>query len=91
MTKLNKEEQKIFKSVEKGKWESVENLDREIKKTRAIARATIIKDRRMNIRIAQKDLKDLKVKAMEEGVPYQTLVSSIIHKYLAGRLIEGSK
>ena len=42
----------------------------------------------MNIRIAQKDLNALKIKALEEGVPYQTLVSSIIHKYLSGKLIE---
>jgi len=42
----------------------------------------------MNVRIAKKDLDALKVKALEEGIPYQTLVSSIIHKFLSGRLIE---
>ena len=88
MVRLVKEEQRIFESVEKGEWGSVENLEKEIKKAKEYARATIIKNRRMNIRIAQKDLKDLKVKAMEEGMPYQSLVSSIIHKYLSGRLVE---
>ena len=53
-----------------------------------IARATFIKSERMNIRISPKDLNGLKVKALEEGMPYQTPVSSIIHKYLSGRLIE---
>ena len=47
----------------------------------------MIKSERMNIRISPRDLNGLKIKAMEEGVPYQTLVSSIIHKYLSGRLI----
>ena len=46
--------------------------------------------RRINIRISEKDLTDLKIKAREEGLPYQTLVSSVLHKYLNGRLVERS-
>jgi predicted DNA binding CopG/RHH family protein len=53
-----------------------------------LPRATITKDRRMNIRMAKKDIDALKVKAIEEGIPYQTLVSSVIHKFLSGRLVE---
>jgi predicted DNA binding CopG/RHH family protein len=86
--KLTKEEKELTKSLEKGEWRTIPNLKEEIKRSKAYARATIIKDWRMNIRIAKKDLDSLKVKAIEEGVPYQTLVSSIIHKFLSGRLVE---
>jgi predicted DNA binding CopG/RHH family protein len=57
------------------------------KKARQAARATLIKSERMNIRMSPKDLNGLKIKAIEEGIPYQTLVSSIIHKYLSGKLV----
>jgi len=86
--KLNDAEKELIDSIEKGEWRSVANLQKEIDKSKEIAKATMIKDQRMNIRIAKRDLDALKVKALEEGMPYQTLVSSIIHKYLSGRLIE---
>jgi predicted DNA binding CopG/RHH family protein len=86
--KLTKEEKELLESVEKGEWKSLPNLKGEIKKSKMYAKATIAKDQRMNIRIAKKDLNALKVKAVEEGLPYQTLVSSILHKYLSGRLVE---
>ena len=88
MTTLNKEEQALSVSIEKGEWKSVADLEEEIKKSKEYAKATFIKNQRMNIRIAERDLKALKVRALEEGIPYQTLVSSIIHKYLSGVLIE---
>jgi predicted DNA binding CopG/RHH family protein len=88
MVKLDKEERDLFRSVEKGEWRSVRNLEAEIKAARSIADATVAKTQRMNIRISERDLIALRVQAMKEGMPYQTLVSSIIHKYLAGRLVE---
>ena len=88
MVTFDKEEKELFESVEKGEWKSVENLKEEIQAAKEYARRTYIKDQRMNIRISTKDLDALKVKALEEGMPYQTLVSSIIHKYLSGQLIE---
>ncbi|MFC1813888.1 antitoxin [Thermodesulfobacteriota bacterium] len=88
MKPFDKEEQELMKSIENDEWVSVNNLDEEIQKAKEAARATFIKSERMNIRISPKDLDGLKVRAMEEGIPYQTLVSSIIHKYLAGRLRE---
>jgi len=88
MKPYDKEEQELMESIENEEWVSVNNLDAEIKKARETARATFIKSERMNIRISPKDLNGLKVRALEEGIPYQTLVSSIIHKYLSGRLIE---
>jgi predicted DNA binding CopG/RHH family protein len=88
MKPFNEEERKLMESIENEEWVSVENIDEEIKKARETARSTFIKSERMNIRISSKDLNGLKVRAMEEGIPYQTLVSSIIHKYVSGRLVE---
>ena len=77
-----------MKSLGKDEWRSIPNLKEEIKRSKTYAKATITKDQRMNIRMAKKDIDALKIKAIEEGIPYQTLVSSIIHKFLSGRLIE---
>ncbi len=84
----DKEEQELMKSIETEAWVSVNNLEEEIKKAKKAAEATLKKSERMNIRISPNDLRRLKIRAMEEGKPYQTLVSSIIHKYLIGRLQE---
>jgi len=88
MTFHDKEELELMKSIEPEAWASVNNLEEEIKKAKKAAEATLTKSERMNIRISPNDLRRLKIKAMEEGMPYQTLVSSIIHKYLIGRLQE---
>ena len=53
---------------------------------RHIAEATLAKSERMNIRISSADLKALKARAIEEGLPYQTLVTSVLHKYVTGQL-----
>jgi predicted DNA binding CopG/RHH family protein len=55
---------------------------------RAAARATAAKDRRVNIRLSSGDLQDIQVRALEEGLPYQTLIASVLHKYVTGRLAE---
>ncbi|HNE56206.1 MAG TPA: antitoxin, partial [Leptospiraceae bacterium] len=73
---------------EAGEWKSVKNLKEWNLKLKKAASATLIKDARMNIRIHKRDLQLLKVKALEEGMPYQTLVSSILHKYVTGKLKE---
>jgi predicted DNA binding CopG/RHH family protein len=86
MKPYDKEEKKLMESIEREKWISVDDLALEIEKARAAAKATVTKSERMNIRISPNDLRRLKIRAMEEGMPYQTLVSSIIHKYVTGRL-----
>jgi len=87
--KLDKEEQGLVDSFERGEWRSVPNFEQEKKKYQEIAAATFRKDRRVNIRISSKDLIGLQTRALEEGIPYQTLISSILHKYLArGRASE---
>jgi len=85
--KLNKEEKAILKSVEKGEWRSISTPSK-LKRYKEYAKVTFIKDKRINIRISGKDLTEIQKKALIEGLPYQTLVSSILHKYISGRLVE---
>lgn len=83
--KLDKEEKDLVDSFERGEWRSVPNLDHEKKESQKIAAATFRKDRRVNIRISSRDLIGLQKRALEEGIPYQTLISSILHKYVSSR------
>jgi predicted DNA binding CopG/RHH family protein len=85
--KLDKEETELLRSYEAGEWQSVENMDA-ISNMEEIAGNTLKKNKRINIRLSERDLNGLKTKAALEGIPYQTFVSSILHKYLAGRLEE---
>ncbi len=82
------EEMDLLNSIENDEWERVKNRKELIKQLQEAAKNTMLKDQRMNIRIAKKDLDGLKTKALEEGIPYQTLVASILHKYVNGKLIE---
>lgn len=77
---LDKEEQEILEAVEKGEFKSVPNLKKEKKRLQAIARNTLNKTRNINLRLSERDLQKLKVKAAEKGIPYQTLASSILHQ-----------
>lgn len=81
-------ERNLIESVESGEWISVEDLQSEIAEAKKIAFDTRTKDTRINIRLTKNDLKALKSKALEEGVPYQTLVSSVLHKYVKGKYVE---
>ena len=83
--KLNKEEKEILKDFEAGEFESVLTTKRK-KYIQAIAEETFKKDKRINIRISSRDLHSLQRRALEEGIPYQTLVSSVLHKYVSGGL-----
>jgi predicted DNA binding CopG/RHH family protein len=87
----NEEEAALIKSIENDEWKRVKNFTTLKKSLEEAARQTMQKDQRMNIRIATRDLLGLKVRALEEGMPYQTLVSSILHKYITGRLVEVPK
>jgi predicted DNA binding CopG/RHH family protein len=87
MPKIDADELEILNAYEKGQLKSVATKT-ELAKFKAAARATGIKDRRVNIRLSSGDLSDIQVKALEEGVPYQTLIASVLHKYVTGRLAE---
>ncbi len=86
--KLSKEEKELLKSVENEEWESIPNFKKNKNRFQEIAKATIRKDKRINIRISQRVLLELKRQAYNEGLPYQTYVASILHKFVNGRYTE---
>jgi predicted DNA binding CopG/RHH family protein len=90
-TKLTKEEKEIVKSFENGEWVPVSDLSRRKMELMQYARNTLKKDKRLNIRISERDLVELQRKAVREGLPYQTFISSIIHKFINGTLVEEKK
>jgi predicted DNA binding CopG/RHH family protein len=90
-TKLTKEEQEIVQGFEKGEWVPVADLSKRKKELMQYARNTLKKDKRLNIRISERDLIELQRKAIREGLPYQTYVASILHKFINGQLVEEKK
>jgi predicted DNA binding CopG/RHH family protein len=87
MSRVDSYETAILRAFEEGKLKSVATKA-ELERLKAAARATATKDRRVNIRLSSIDLTDIQAKALEEGVPYQTLIASVLHKYVTGRLSE---
>jgi predicted DNA binding CopG/RHH family protein len=83
---IDKEESDLMKSLETDEWRPVKDLKQQKKTAVEAARNTLRKDKRINLRLSQKDYHQIQIKAIEEGIPYQTLISSIIHKYLNGSL-----
>ncbi|MCK4540788.1 MAG: antitoxin [Spirochaetales bacterium] len=86
--RYSKEELDIVEAIEGGKFKSIESLDEEKKRYSEYAANTLRKDKRVNIRISERDLQSIQRKAIEEGIPYQTLISSLLHKYINGRLVD---
>ena len=84
---LTNDEKELLDAVESGEYESVLTEKRREELVSA-ATNTFKKDRRINIRISNRDLIAVQARALEEGIPYQTLVSSIIHKYVSGSLLD---
>ena len=83
-------EERISEDYEKGRFKSIGPSKAELKSFREAARATFIKDRRVNVRLSSPDLMDIQTRAAEEGVPYQTLIASVLHKFVTGRFMEKS-
>lgn len=83
---LDKEEQELLDSIEKGEWKSVKNLAQTKKKAKKIAANTLRKDARISIRISSGDLDRIKQIAAYEGLTYQTYIASLLHKLSAGHL-----
>jgi len=90
MSKLESEEKEIVEAFEAGRLKRLKNADQEIEEHRVVAEATFKKDARINIRISSRDLRALQARALKEGIPYQTLVSSVLHKFVDGQLVEKS-
>lgn len=85
---LTTEELELLASYENEEWQSVKNISDQKESYQAYARNTFRKDKRINIRISKKDMIALQKRAIREGIPYQTLISSVLHKYVKGALIE---
>ena len=85
---MNDEELALINSVEQGEWQSVHNFAEMKKVLMKTAAETAAKDTRINIRMAKRDVTAIKSIAMEQGVPYQTLIASILHKYASGQVVE---
>ncbi len=88
MKKLDAYEQELLAAYEKGELQSTAPSKADLSKFKAAASATFIKDRRINIRLSTPDLMDIQTRALEEGIPYQTFIASVLHKYVTGRLAE---
>ncbi len=88
MVRLDQEEQELLESFEQDEWRPVAEEDAELERYRQYARTMFKKDMRVNIRISKKDLEALQKRALEDGIPYQTLMASVLHKYVSGRLFE---
>ena len=86
---LTKEEATLEKEIENGEWVVVPDMAEEIKKYQTHARNALNKIKKINIRMSDWDYNHIKLRAVQEGLPYQTLVSSIIHKYLTGQMKTG--
>ncbi len=87
MTELDAYESEVLEAYESGALRSVAGPE-ELARIREAARATAVKDRRVNIRLTSGDLAGIQARALEEGMPYQTLIASVLHKYVTGRLVE---
>ncbi len=86
--KLQQDELELLASYEAEEWKSARKIKEQKEQYRAYARSTLRKDKRVNIRISEKDLLTLQKRAVHQGIPYQTLISSILHKYVNGDFTE---
>ena len=86
--KIDANEKELLDSVERGEWKSSRGGKRAKTRYARYAKATFRKDRRLNIRLSSKDLQAIQKRALAEGLPYQTLIASLLHKYATGRLKE---
>jgi predicted DNA binding CopG/RHH family protein len=86
--KLDKEEQEILDAFESGEMQPIPNAAQEIERHKKYAAATFKKDKRINIRLTSQDLNRIRKLAMSEGIPYQTFIASILHKFADGRYLE---
>ena len=88
MKKIDKFEKEILKAYESGELVSAKPTKEDMATFKKAAQATSLKDRRVNIRLSLPDLREIQSRALEEGVSYQTLIASVLHKYVSGRLVE---
>ena len=88
MKGLDRYERQILAAYESGKLKPVVTSEASLRRYREYARATLTKNRRVNIRVSAQDISDIQARAVEDGLPYQTLMASVLHKFATGRLVE---
>lgn len=88
MKTLDRYEKQVLSAFEAGKLTSTVTSEAALRRYREYARATLSKDKRVNIRLSTPDLSEIQARAAEEGIPYQTLIASVLHKFVAGRFAE---
>ena len=88
--KIKEEDKKILEAYERGTFKSIPNVKKEIARYREYAKSTLHKNKRINIRISETDIVHIQRKAVENGLPYQTLISSVLHKYANGNIVESA-
>ena len=86
MKRHTAEETQLLDSIEAGEWSSVSNLQDELSRAKMAAKATTAKNKNINIRVSEADITKLKAKSVEVGIPYQTIVSALIHNYTTGKI-----
>jgi predicted DNA binding CopG/RHH family protein len=86
MQKYTAEESALLDAIEAGEFKSVNNLKEELAKAKQAAKNTITKNKNINIRISESDIAKLKARSIEVGIPYQTIVSALIHNYTTGKI-----
>lgn len=90
MSKMDREEQEILEAFESGTLKRTGDAGALQERHREYADAMFRKDKKINIRLSSHDLRGLQKRALAEGIPYQTLIASVLHKYVSGRLRESS-
>ena len=88
MNGLDRYERQVLSAYESGKLNPAVTSDASLRRYREYARATLTKNRRVNIRLSTQDVSDIQARAVEEGMPYQTLMASVLHKFATGRFVE---
>ena len=83
---LDKEEKDILKSLENDKLKDVPHMENEIRRLSSILTESRKKTKNINIRLVDSDLTKIKLMAYESGLPYQTLISTILRQYVTGRI-----
>ncbi len=86
--KMKGEDREILEAYERGNLKSIPGVKKEIARYREYAKSALQKNKRINIRLSETDIVHIQRKAIENGLPYQTLISSVLHKYAGGNLIE---
>jgi len=89
--KLDNKEKEILNNYQNDEYVEISDMDKIIEKHTEYAKSTFLKNKRINIRISQRDLEYVQRKALKEGIPYQTLIASLIHKHISGKLVEKDK